>query len=84
MGGETIPQIIAFSPSEDRSKNNKDENHADTNDLERPGSQVIGRYDPATDIIVHVIDQNRGISRDFSCSKDKVMAKMRYFQSYFN
>jgi len=31
-----------------------------------------------------VIDQGRGVVRDFSCSKTKVMSKMRYFQSYFN
>lgn len=48
------------------------------NDLEKSG-KIIGRYDPQRDIIVHVIDQNRGISRDFSCSKDNVMTKMRYF-----
>lgn len=52
-------------------------------DLEKSG-KIIGRFDPKTDIIVHVIDQSRGISRDFSCSKEKVMTKMRYFQSYFN
>jgi len=45
---------------------------------------IVGDYDSKTDIIVHVIDQGRGIVRDFSCSKSKVMNKMRYFQSHFN
>ena len=44
---------------------------------------IVGPYDPKTDILVHVIDQGRGIARDFACNKDKVMCKMRYFQSYF-
>ena len=33
---------------------------------------------------MHVVDQGRGISKDFVCSKDKVMNRMRYFASYFN
>jgi len=36
-------------------------------------------YDPDNDIIVHVIDQGHGITRDFKCNKKKVMMKMQYF-----
>ena len=46
--------------------------------------ETVGEYKPHRDILVHVIDQGRGITRDFSCSKDKVMTKMRYFESYFS
>ena len=35
--------------------------------------------DSTDDIIVHVIDQGHGITRDFKCNKQKVMMKMRYF-----
>ena len=42
-------------------------------------AQFLDEYDSKSEVIVHVIDQVRGISKDFACSKDRVMAKMRYF-----
>lgn len=41
-------------------------------------------YTSENDIVVHVIDQGHGITRDFLCSKQKVMMKMKYFQGYFS
>ena len=45
--------------------------------------EVVGDFDPRTDIVVRVIDQARSIAKDFSCHVEKVMRPMRYFASYF-
>jgi len=33
---------------------------------------------------VHLIDQARSKTKDFSCSKDRVLKRMRYFTNFFN
>ena len=52
---------------------------------ESPGLICLGKeYNPQTDIVVHVIDQGRGQTRHFACSKTKVIKRMKYFDVYFN
>ena len=46
-------------------------------------AEAAATSDTESDIVVHVIDQGHGVTRDFLCNKQKVMMKMRYFQHYF-
>ena len=46
--------------------------------------EIIGKYNPKTDVLVKVIDSERNIVRRFSCNKNKVIKRMKYFTSLLN
>ena len=51
--------------------------------VSKMSAEAAAISDTESDIVVHVIDQGHGVTRDFLCNKQKVMMKMRYFQHYF-
>jgi hypothetical protein len=45
-------------------------------------SSMASALKPEETIVIHVCDENRKVSKDFTCPKDLLLDKMKYFEKY--
>jgi len=45
-------------------------------------NELMPSFDSVDQVIIHVCDETKGINRDFSCDRTKLLTEMKYFESY--